>query len=144
MSNDDLMDTTTLLEHRKQIVNFSKDLFRICGIEFARTSELQRQISGAFLFGLVFAHGRMNSLAPAEVHALAITMLQDILGYSVAQAGAFSTRLIEASEAGPDDTMNPIIHRGIDGHRQLTTGQLDSLRKNLLDIFNALDAPYVG
>jgi len=137
------MNTTALLEYRTEIANFGKELFRICGVEFARTSELQRQICGAFLFGLAFAHSETHGLQPAEVHALAITMLQDLLAYSVEQAGSFSSRLIEASGSGTNDTMNAIIHRGIDGYRQITTGQHDGLRQNLLGIFDTLKASYV-
>ena len=138
------MSTTPLIEHRKQVAGYGADLFRICGIEFAKTTEMQRQISGAFLFGVTFVHGKIAGLTPPDIQALSITMLVDVLGYSAAQAGAFSTRLVQATTAGPDDTMKAIIHRGIDGHRQLTGGEHDGLRQNLLGIFRQLGGPYVA
>ena len=138
------MSATPLLEHRQQVTAYGNDLFRVCGVEFAKTTEMQRQVSGAFLFGVAYAHGRVHQLPPSDVHALVITMLVDVLRYSAEQAGAFSARLVQATSAGPDDTMKAIIHRGIDGHRQLTSGEHDALRQNLLGIFQTLGQPYVG
>ena len=56
--------TTPLLEHRAQVKAYGDELFRICGIEFTRTTELQRQVCGAFLFGVTYAHGRWHKLTP--------------------------------------------------------------------------------
>lgn len=138
------MSATPLLEHRQQVTAYGSDLFRVCGVEFAKTTEMQRQVFGAFLFGVAYAHGRVHQLAPPDVHALAITMLMDVLRYSAEQAGAFSSRLAQATSAGPNDSMNAIIHRGIDGHRQLTSGEHAALRHNLLGIFQTLGEPYGG
>jgi hypothetical protein len=140
---EETMNEVSMLQHRNQIALFSEDMFRICEIEFAQTSEVQRQICGAFLFGMVFVHGMAHQLQPPQVHALSILMLEDVLRYSPAQAGAFSTRLVQASStSSPNDTMKAIIHRGIDGHHQLTSGQNEGLRQNLLGIFKSLNAPY--
>jgi hypothetical protein len=138
------MNEKRLVPHRTQIAGYGRDLFRICDVEFEKTTELQRQVCGAFLFGVTNAHGMMHKLSPPDVHALAISMLMDVLNYSPEQAGAFSSNLIDATAAGPDDTMNAIIHRGIDGHLQLTSGQQDGLRVNLLEIFEILGDPYTA
>ncbi len=138
------MSTTPLIEHRKQVTAYGSDLFRVCGVEFTKTTEMQRQVCGAFLFGITYAHSMSHKLPPPEVHALVITMLTDVLRYSGEQAAAFSSDLIRATSAGPKDTMKAIIHRGIDGHRQLTSGQQEGLRQNLLGIFQSLGQPYVA
>jgi len=138
------MSTTPLIEHRTEVAGYGRDLFRVCGIEFTKTTEMQRQVSGAFLFGIAFAHGRIHGLTPPDVHVLAISMLMDVLAYSAKESGAFSTRLVQATTAGPEDTMKAIIHRGIDGHGQLTGGEHDGLRQNLLGIFNTLGNPYAA
>lgn len=138
------MSATPLLEHRKQVTAYGNELFRACGIEFTKTSEMQRQVCGAFLFGVTYAHGMSHHLPPPDVHALSICVLMDVLRYSDQQAGAFSSDLIRATSAGPNDTMKAIIHRGIDGHRQLTSGEEDGLRENLFGIFRVLGQPYVG
>ena len=41
-------------------------------------------------------------------------------------------------------TMKAIIHRGVDGHHQLMSGEHHGLRENLLDIFKTLRDPYVA
>lgn len=138
------MSDTSLLEHRQQVTAYGQALFRISQVEFANTTEMQRQVCGAFLFGIIFVYGQLHRLTPPDVHALAISMLMDVLQYSTEQAGAFSTSLIEASSAGPQNTMNAIIHRGIEGHRQLTAGEGETLRQNLLGIFQVLGQPYLG
>jgi len=76
------------------------------------------------------------------VQALAISMLVDVLHYSAEQAGAFSTQLVEATGAEPNDTKNAIVHRGIDGHRQLLQSDRGGLSVNLLGIFKTLVDPY--
>jgi hypothetical protein len=132
--------TADLYQHRTQVALYGQKVLRACGIELGKVTQLQRQICGAFLFGIVYAYGRSQRLTPPEVHALGITMLQDVLGYSATQAGAFSSRLIAASSAGPNDTMNAIIHRGIDGQHLLATSKHPELRTILLDIFCQLNA----
>ncbi len=136
------MKETPLLEHRNQLAAHGRKVLQICGIELKRTSELQRQICGAFLFGIVYAYGRTHKLGPPEIHALGITMLEDVLAYDAAQAGAFSSKLVAASAAGSEDTMNAILHRGIDGHHQLEVDQEENLRENLLGLFMQLNATY--
>jgi hypothetical protein len=138
------MSTAALLEHRTQVTAYGNDVFRVCGVEFAKTSEMQRQVCGAFLFGVAYAHGRVHQLSPPDVHALVITLLVDLLHYSAEQAGAFSSRLVQVTSAGPNDTMKAIIHRGIEGHRQLNSGEHEALRQNLLGIFQTLGQPYAG
>ena len=137
------MSTAPLLEHRARITAYGEDLFRFCRVEFARTTEMHRQVCGAFLFGVIFVHGQEHELTPPDVHALGIAMLMDVLGYSAEQAGAFSAHLVQAASAGPNDTMRAIIHRGIDGHGQLIAGEQEELRENLLGIFQILGQPYL-
>ena len=71
------MSTASLLEHRTQVTAYGNDLFRVCGVAFPKTSEMQRQVSGAFLFGVAYAHGRVHQLPPPDVHALVITLLNE-------------------------------------------------------------------
>jgi len=136
------VDNVSLNDHRLQITTFGKQLLQVCGIEFSQTSELQRQICGAFLFGGVFAYAKQFRLSPPEVQALAITMLKDVLSYNAGQAGGFSARLIQASSAGSADTMNRIIHRGIDGYAQLEAKDNSGLHQNLHGVFEAFNAKY--
>ncbi len=133
-----------MVKHREIVTAHAHEVLRMCGIAFEKTSEIQRQVAGAFMFGVVFAHGMGNKLSPPDVQALAICVLTDALKYSPEQAGAFSSQLVEAMRAGPSDTMNSITHRGIDGHRQLTQRDQARLTENLLGIFAALGDPYAA
>jgi hypothetical protein len=121
--------------HRAQIATYGKDVLRICQIELPTLSESDREICGAFLFGIVFAHGMLNRLNQAEVHALVIAALQDVLRYDLERARAFSLVLIQATKTASNPRLNSTIHRGIDGHRQLTSGQNFSLQNNFLRLF---------
>ncbi|HXS68487.1 MAG TPA: Imm48 family immunity protein [Candidatus Polarisedimenticolia bacterium] len=131
-----------LLEHRKQLTVCGNDLLRLCEIEFARTTEAQRQICGAFLFGMVYAYGKAHRLKPSDLHPLAISTLMDVLQYSPDQATAFSFKLVHATSLGTNNTIKAIIHRGIDGHRQMTAGDQAGLRQSLLGIFETSGQPY--
>jgi hypothetical protein len=65
----------------------------------------------------------------------------DIFKYSEHQAGAFSATLISAATSkDPSNTMNAIIHRGIDGHHQWQQRQTDQLKVNIEGVFNAVGA----
>ncbi len=78
----------------------------------------------------------MNKLTPPEVPALVIACLMDVFKYADHQAVAFAESLIAAtSDQSYHPTMNAVIHRGIDGHRQWKAVETDSPRTNIQDIF---------
>jgi hypothetical protein len=126
---------------RSEIAGMANEVFGVVGIPFEQTSELQRQVLAAFTFGMIFAAAKMKGLPPTDVHALAIACLMDVFKYADHQATAFSVNLIsKASTRVKGDTMNAIIHRGIDGHRQWQQGQTDMLKANIDQIFKSLGA----
>ena len=125
----------SLTSHRAQMAKYGNDVLRICEVEFSTLSEADREICGAFFFGIAFVHGRLNGLTQTDIHTLVISVLQDVLRFNVERAGTFSLALIEATKPENDPRLNSIIHRGIDGHRQLTTGKSDSLQSNFVRLF---------
>ena len=126
---------------RPTIAEMSAQLFVTIGIPFEETTEQQRQLLAAFAFGMIFAAGQLVNLTPPEVHALAISALMDVFHYSDHQATAFANELIGASaDRSVHPTIHAIIHRGIDGHRQWQQSQTEALRKNIQDIFDAMNA----
>jgi hypothetical protein len=104
------------------------------------TTELQRQLLASFSFGMLFAAGCLNRLAPPELHALCIFLLLDVFEYSKDQAAAFSEDLIASASGRGNPTINAVIHRGIDGHRQWEAGRMSELKSNLEDVFKAVGA----
>ena len=125
---------------RSHVAQMGNDLFDVIGVPFEQTTELQRQLLAAFCFGMVFAVGHIEKLSPPDVHALAIFCLVDVFKYSAAQAGSFSQHLINASmDKAVHPTINAVVHRGIDGHKQWEEGRCDMLRQNINEIFQAVD-----
>ncbi len=131
-----------LLEHRKQLTACGNDLLRTCDVEFASTTEQQRQACGAFLFGMVYAYGKARHLKPSDIHALVISTLMDVMHYNADQATAFSFKLVHATSGERNNSLKGIIHRGIDGHRQLTSGDQAGLRQSLLGILETSGQPH--
>ena len=123
---------------RSSVANMCADLVASAGIPFESTTELQRQMLASFAFGMTFALGQTEHLTPPQVHALAITMLMDAFKYSADQAGAFASHLIESAEGRGNPTIQAIIHSGIDGHLQWSSGQTVELSKNINSVFQAV------
>jgi hypothetical protein len=118
--------------HRAQMAKYGNDVLRICELELSTLSEADREICGAFFFGIAFVYGKLKGLDQAEIHALIVSTLQDVLRFDLERARAFSLVLIQATKPANNPRLNSIIHRGIDGHRQLTSGESDSLQSNFL------------
>jgi len=127
-------------ELQSSLIKMCADLFASVGVPFESTTELQRQVLASFAFGMTFAVGQIEHLTPPQVHALSIAMLVDAFNYSVEQAGAFSSNLIESASGSGNQTIQAIIHRGIDGHLQWSTGQTAELRENINSVLQAVGA----
>ena len=127
-------------ELRSSLTKMCADLFASVGVPFESTTELQRQVLASFAFGMTFAVGQIEHLTPPQVHALSIAMLVDAFNYSAEQAGAFSSNLIESASGSGNQTIQAIIHRGIDGHLQWSTGQTAELRENINSVLQAVGA----
>jgi hypothetical protein len=128
-----------LVPIRREVAEMAEGLFDVIGIPFEQTSELQRQLLAAFAFGMTFAIGQLNRLTAPEVHALAIFYLMDVFRYADHQAVAFAENIIAAaSDRKHHPTINAIIHRGIDGHRQWH--QREELYANLDEMFRVAGA----
>jgi len=107
---------------------------------FEEATELQRQLLASFSFGMLFVTGQLNKLASPEFHALSICLLLDVFKYSEHQAVSFAEDLILSSSGRGNPTINAVIHRGIDGHRQWGGRLRSELKSNLEDIFKMVDA----
>src|SRR5262249_10936966 len=112
-------------ELHSSLIKMCADLFASVGVPFESTTELQRQVLASFAFG------QIEHLTPPQVHALSIAMLVDAFKYSAEQAGAFSSGLIESASGRGNQTIQAIIHHGIDGHLQWSSGQTAELRENI-------------
>jgi Immunity protein 48 len=125
---------------RRQSAEMGHGLCSVLSTPFEETTELQRQLLASFAFGMLFATGCLNKLTPPDLHALSICLLIDVFNYSKDQAAAFAENLIAAASGSGNPTINAVIHRGIDGHRQWEAGQMSELKGNVEDIFKTVGA----
>jgi hypothetical protein len=118
-----------------------RSLFQTIGLEFAETTELDRQVVATFAFGMIYARGRLENLSPAQVRANTLWCLAHIFEYSEQQALDFAEHLIDAAvDEQRQPVQNAIIHRGIDGHNQWERSDTDRLRSNLMEIIQRVRA----
>jgi hypothetical protein len=105
------------------------------GIQPDSCTDLQREIVGAFVFGMLSADGMIALLPQPVVHATAVTLLREEVGYSPDSAARFAEELIRvASDPKYHDTLYAILHRGVDGHAQWRSGNLTDLQANLRNV----------
>ena len=123
---------------RSSLDEMCDDLVASAGVPFEGTTELQRQVLASFAFGMTFAIGQIERLTPPEVHALSITMLIDAFKYSAQQAGAFSSHLIECASGRGNPTIQAVIHRGIDGHRQWSSDRTTEFSENIKSVLQTV------
>jgi Immunity protein 48 len=120
-----------LVPHRNELNRMASSLLQVADVEFDRSSELEQALVGTFFFGMLHAYGMLNRLSPPDVHALAIAVFQDTLHYSDTAAIEAVQNCIDATSPGHHETMNAILHRGIDGHVQYEKSDLRGLGANV-------------
>ena len=109
-------------------------LLHAVGLNFDESGQLEQALVGTFLFGMIQTHGMMNELQPPQVHALALLVFKDSLHYTDEAAARAIQECINATSPAYHDTMNAILHRGVDGHRQYLSNDLAGLSENISSI----------
>lgn len=125
-----------LVSHREQVNKMAMSLLTASEVDFDGATQLEQALVGTFLFGMIQAHGMLNGLTPPEVHALALIVFRDSLHYTDAAAAQGVQECINATRPEYHRTMNAILHRGVDGHKQYQDGNIDALRENLSSILD--------
>jgi hypothetical protein len=124
----------TLVPHRAELNQMATAVLAAAGIDFDTSSKLNQALTSTFVFGMIYAHGMTHKLTPPEVHALAISVFKDTLHYSDTAAVEGVQACIDASHPGHHDTMNAILHRGVDGHAAYTSNNIANTVENLKDV----------
>jgi len=125
-----------LVPHRDECNKIASAALVASGIEFDRASQLRQALVGTFVFGMIQTHGMMNRLQAPEIHALALCVFRDTLHYTGAAAAQGVQECINATTPDYHPTMNAILHRGIDGHRQYLDGDAAGLSQNIKSILD--------
>ena len=123
-----------LVPHRDEMNAMASALLKISGIDFDSAPQLEQALIGTFLFGMLQTHGMSNKLTPTEIHALSLIVFKESLHYTDEAAAQGVQECINATSPGYHKAMNAILHRGIDGHKQYKSGDLDGLRTNITSI----------
>ena len=103
-------------------------------IDFDGASPLDQALVGTFFFGMVYAHGMIKQLAPPQIHALALKAYTEVFHYTPEAAAQAAQSCIDATSPNNHDTMNAILHRGIDGHAQFISGNIAALGENIRSV----------
>lgn len=120
-----------LVQASAAVNDMGNALIAASGLKFDHASQLEQALIGTFFFGMAYAHGRCNKLSPPQIHALALKAYMEIFHYTPEAAAQAAQACIDASAPGGHDTMNTILHRGIDGHAQFTSGNVTALAENI-------------
>ena len=120
-----------LVPRRSDLNRMASVLLQVADVEFDQASQLEQALVGTFFFGMLNAYGMLNRLSPPDVQALAILVFQDSLHYSATAAIEAVQHCIDATSPSHHETMNAILHRGIDGHAQYERLDLKGLGANV-------------
>ena len=123
-----------LVPHRKECNMMASAALVASGVEFNRATALEQALIGTFVFGMIQTHYMINRLQPPEIHAVALCIFQDTLNYTAAAAAQGVQECINATTPSYHPTMNEILHRGIDGHRQYLDRDTNGLSQNIRTI----------
>ena len=125
---------SSLAPHRDNLNQMAVAVLNALGVNFDQSSKLNQALIGTFMFGMIYAHGMTSKLTPPDVHALALLVFKDTLHYTDSAAAEAIHACIVASGAGDNDTMNAILHRGIDGHAAYLKSNIAKTAANLKDV----------
>jgi hypothetical protein len=119
---------------REQVALLARELLAAVPVEFDACTPLHRAVIGTFFFGMLTAHGMQERLPPEQIHALAVEAYQTSFNYTPDAAAQAARECIEATDPSSHDTMNAILHRGIDGHAQHVARDIEGLRQNIASV----------
>ena len=116
----------------------ANDLSKILEINLEETSEMERQVIAAFLFGMINAYALDEKINPPKVHGTMIGILINEFKYSEKQACEFVQILINSSSREYHPTMYTIIHRGIKAYYDYKEAKEKEVYDNLTYIIDII------
>ncbi len=102
--------------------------------------EQEKQILGAYLFGMFNGLGHEKNSTPVEIQGAMIQVANEKLKYSLESAVQFSQFLINSTDKGSQPTMFAIIHRGLEGYFMYKNGETEKLSRDFCDIIEVVKA----
>lgn len=101
---------------------------------FPDGNELERQILGAYCFGVINGYAMENGLHPGEVHGIMLSLLLQTFGYGTEAAAGFCEELVRSTNRKYHPTMYAIIYRGLEGYFMLKKEDLAAFKKDVEEV----------
>lgn len=96
--------------------------------------EQEKQVLGAYLFGMFNGLAQELNINPVEVQSAVIQTLNGKLHYPLETAVQFSQFLINSTDRSFHPTMFAIIHRGLDGYFKYKDQNYNELEQDIREI----------
>src|SRR5689334_17081089 len=117
------------------------DVLRLSGNATSEMTDLRREIIATFVFGMAYAACRLEELTAPEVHALSLLLMRDVFEYDDRDAARVVDVAIRASiDVSHHDTVNAIIHQGIEAHREWQDHEEEQLLARLEHVLTTIGA----
>lgn len=110
-------------------------------ISFENISELERQVTAVYFFGMADVLRQKTALGSNanEIALIIMNTLVNVFKYSKDQAEQFFDSMIENLQSkDPNNTQYVIIHRGVDGYFAWEKGEKINVIKDVCQIVNLL------
>lgn len=118
------------IKEAKKCVMYAYDLLDTINYK----DEQERQVFGAFSFGLINGLAYEMKEEPVKVQGVMIEILINVLKYMPNQASEFCQLLINSTDRESNPTIFAIIHRGMDGYYQLQDREEQEFKNNFNEI----------
>ncbi|MFP7735857.1 Imm48 family immunity protein [Priestia aryabhattai] len=100
--------------------------------------EQEKQILGAYLFGMFNGLGHEKNSKPVDIQSAMIQVANENLSYSLESAVQFSQFLINSTDKDFHPTMFAIIHRGLEGYFMYKDDENEKLSRDFHDIMEVV------
>jgi len=129
-----------ILNEKESFFQQSVDLFDIVlnGTKIDFDNEQDKQVLGAYLFGILNGLGREKNISPTDIQATMIQILSKKLNYTLESAVQFSQYLINSTDKSFHPTIFAIIHRGLKGYYLFKDQNIKSLLEDFESILKTI------
>lgn len=108
-------------------------------IEVNLNDEQEKQVLGAYLFGMLNSFGRELSVDAREIQASFIKLLTTKFNYSDEIASQFSQFVINSTVRDFHPTVFALIHRGLEAYSMYQEKDYAKLEKDFKEIMDAME-----
>ncbi|MED1512440.1 Imm48 family immunity protein [Bacillus proteolyticus] len=128
------------MNEKESFFQQSVDLFDIVlnGTKIDFDNEQDKQVLGAYLFGILNGLGREKNISPTDIQATMIQILSKKLNYTLESAVQFSQYLINSTDKSFHPTIFAIIHRGLEEYYLFKDQNIKSLLEDFESILKTI------